>query len=66
MAERTYQEGLVDGKIEALEAMVAQHTNRMDNHSTRLQLLERSLWLTLGVVTAIEFLPKVMFLLNGQ
>ena len=57
--DKGYAQGLMDGKIEALEATAASHALRLDQHSVRLHLLERALWLMLGVVAAIEFLPRV-------
>jgi hypothetical protein len=65
VADRTYADGLIDGKIGALEATAANTTRRIDNHATRLRLLERALWITLGIVLSIEFLPKILLLING-
>jgi len=65
MPDRTYEQGLTDGKIEALEASSADHSVRLDHHAGRLHLLEKAMWLMLGVVTAVEFLPELFALLNG-
>ena len=39
--ERTYEDGLRDGKIAALEKVAANHKERLDHHSNRLRTLER-------------------------
>ena len=63
---KTYADGLMDGKIEALEASAASHALRLDLHSNRLHLLERALWLMLGIVSSIEFLPRILELTGAS
>ena len=57
--DKTYEQGLTDGKIDALESILSQHRTRLDDHSSRLRLLERSLWVMLGILTAVQFLPEI-------
>ena len=64
-AHHTFEDGLVEGKIQAIEAIVSRHDVRLNGHADRLHLLERALWLTLGVVIAIEFLPTVIAVVNA-
>ena len=61
----SYEDGIVEGKIEAMEAILSRHDIRLDGHGQRLHLLERALWLTLGVVVAIEFLPTILAVVNA-
>jgi len=58
MNERTeYQEGLRDGKIQALESVVDRHHKRLESHSLRIRGLERVSWIILGIFAVIQFAP---------
>ena len=59
MADKTYEDGLRDGQIQALENMMQEHKGRLDNHAKRLALLERIMWALIGVGVLIEIFPKV-------
>ena len=65
MAEthRSYEDGLRDGKIEALEKIAGDHGGRLDSHSRRLRLLERIMWAGGGIVVFIEIAPQFKALL---
>ncbi len=65
MADQTYEQGLVDGKLLAVEAILADHKIRIDGHSGRLRLLERALWIMLGVVAVVQFVPFFYRFING-
>ena len=56
--DQTYEDGILEGRIQAIEAIVHRHDMRFVSHSDRLRLLERALWITLGIVIAIQFIPE--------
>ena len=58
MEERTYEDGVRDGKIEALEQKVTKHTAKLDNH-------ERILAALIGVLGFIQVVPELRVLING-
>ena len=64
-SDKSFEDGMVEGKIIAMEAILSRHDSRLDGHGQRLHLLERALWLTLGVVVAIEFLPTILAVVNA-
>ena len=57
--DRTYEDGVRDGKIEALEDITAKQGDRLDSHSRRLSRLERVIYALGGVVAFIEFAPDI-------
>lgn len=64
MSDKTYEEGLRDGQLKALEEIVSSHKDRLDHHSGRIRRLERVAWITLGVVLTIQLLPQIQNLLQ--
>lgn len=65
MKEKTYEDGLVEGKIEALEKMASTHTTRLDDHSGRLRILERAMWLVFGIAIVIQLWPAIASFLQS-
>ena len=63
MEGRDYEEGLRDGRLDALEHRVAIHDSKSDNHERRLVYLERIVWGVFGVMFLSTIWPKleVMF-----
>ena len=57
-SHKSYDDGVRDGKIEALEATSAKHSERLDRHSKRIALLEKAAWVVLGIVLAIQLVPE--------
>lgn len=55
--QHSYEEGVRDGKIEALEQIVARHEKRFDVHEGRLRIMERILYGLIGALALIEFMP---------
>jgi len=58
-ADHDYQAGLRDGKIEAIEAMVAQHSKRLNGHEDRFVYLERIIWGLVGAIALMQFYPDL-------
>lgn len=54
---KTYEEGLRDGQIDALEKTAANHASRLDSHSERLRQMERITWLIIGGLVVLQALP---------
>lgn len=63
-AAHGYEEGVRDGKIQALERMVANHEKRFDIHEGRLRIMERMLYGLIGALALIEFMPAIGSLLK--
>jgi hypothetical protein len=55
--ERTYEDGVVQGRLSAVEHMQTGQNVRLDNHSTRISSLERAMWVVIGAIAALEFFP---------
>jgi len=65
MAEKTYQDGIIEGEIKAVAAMAADNKGRLDNHSQRLRILERLVWIVFGGGMVINFWPQIKMFLEG-
>lgn len=59
MSDKTYDDGVRDGKLEALEDITGKHSDRLDSHSKRLTLLERIMWAGGGIVAFIQLVPLI-------
>jgi hypothetical protein len=55
--EKTYEDGLVEGRLKAVENMQHGQNLRLDNHSIRISSLERAMWVVIGAIAALEFFP---------
>lgn len=44
--------------------MVDEHEVKLDDHSRRLQLLERIIWVAGGIAIAIQYYPLISKLIN--
>ena len=65
MEEKTYEDGLVEGRLAAVEHMQSSQNLRLDNHSQRISALERAMWVVIGAIAALEFFPIIGALLKG-
>ena len=70
--DHDYESGLRDGKIGALEAIIAKHDQRFEHHErrltdheTRFAFLERIVWGLLGAISLIQFGPAIQGWLSG-
>ena len=63
--DKTYDDGLRDGKIQSLEDMAGYQNKRLDGHSGRLSNLERTSYLMIGAIVFIEFFPQLKGLFGG-
>lgn len=57
MTGKTYEDGLTEGRIMALENTAADHSKRLDHHSGRLRILEKVVWIGGGIAFAIQSFP---------
>lgn len=62
--KKTYEDGLVEGRLAAVEHMQSSQNLRLDNHSTRISSLERAMWVVIGAIAALEFFPIVAQLIR--
>lgn len=56
---KTYEDGLLEGRLAALERMTIEHKGRLDNHATRLRAMERILWVLLGAYLLVQMYPAL-------
>lgn len=55
--EHTYEEGLRDGRIAALEHMQHSQNSRLDKHESRISIQERITYGLLGAIALLEVIP---------
>ena len=58
-ADPTYQDGLRDGRLRALEEIAHRHHDRLDDHSARIRILERIAWILAGIIGFIQLWPTI-------
>jgi hypothetical protein len=57
MAEKTYEDGLLRGRLDAVEHMQVNQNMRLESHSSRIGSLERAMWVVIGAIAAVQFFP---------
>jgi len=62
---KTYDDGLRDGKIQAIEDIEIRQNERLDNHGTRISNLEKALYGVMAIVVFIEFAPQLKAFFGG-
>lgn len=65
MTDKTYEDGLVEGRLAAVEHMQSSQNVRLDNHGQRISSLERAMWVVIGAIAALEFFPIIGKALQG-
>lgn len=60
MVDKSYEDGIRDGKITALEGRLKDHGTILDAHDGRLRLLERAVWIAAGVTLAVQIIPEII------
>lgn len=60
---KTYEDGIVEGRLQALERIAAEHKDRLDSQGTRLRVLERVVWASGGVVVFLQTWPTIAAML---
>ena len=68
----SYEDGLRDGKIEALTQRADGHDRRFTDHENkfkanevRFRILERMMWLLIGAIGFMNFYPALKAFLTG-
>lgn len=59
-----YREGLREGQILALQEVQKAHNNRLNEHSKRISVLERTTYMILGAILFIQIFPTLKNILN--
>ena len=62
---KTYEDGLVEGKLHEHSTILAAHHDRMDSHSKRITPLERVAWMGIGAIVVIQVVIPLVQYLNG-
>lgn len=60
-----YEDGLRDGKIDAIGRMVSKHGERLDDHEKRFRYLEKIVYGLTGGIALIQFGPHISQLFGG-
>ena len=61
--DKTYEQGLLEGKMETLAIQAQNHTDRINGHEKRLRILERVAWVLVAIPatgTALIFFIQVL------
>lgn len=61
---KTYEDGLIEGRLGAVETMLGEHKGRLDNHAQRLQIGERVIYALGGVLVLIQVFPAFQKLID--
>ncbi len=63
--EKTYEEGLRDGAINAVEATQGKHEMRLNSHSMRLAKIERFMYISIGALIILQAFPLIQQVLTS-
>lgn len=58
--KKAYEDGLRDGRIEALSRMGKNLAAEVREHANRLRVLERIMWGAIGAYTLLQVLPNLI------
>ena len=64
MEGKSYEDGLRDGQIKAIERVLSEHKTIHDDHERRLKQQERVMWILIGAFGLVQFLPAIQGLLG--
>jgi hypothetical protein len=56
-AEHSYEEGLIEGRMQAMERIMEHHEQKMREIDSRTRMMERVLWGVLGAIALMQLLP---------
>lgn len=59
MGQKTYEDGIREGRIRGIEETVTHHGRRLDNVESRMTAQERITYALLGAIALIEILPTI-------
>ena len=55
--EKSFEDGLHEGRLRGIEETVTNHGTRLDNHESRITSQERITYALLGAVALLNLLP---------
>ena len=56
-AEHSYEEGLIAGRMQAMERILEHHETKLREIDSRTRMMERVMWGVLGAIALIQVLP---------
>lgn len=65
MAEKSYEQGLVEGRLSGVEKLLEDHHDRLNSHSMRLSRLEKVAYAVIGAFAILQAVPLVQSALSG-
>ena len=57
--DKSYEDGVREGRLKALEVDIENHHRKIENHDKRLTAQERITYALLGAIALIEIFPKL-------
>jgi len=61
---KSYQEGIQEGKLLALEVIQGSHSDRLNRVEGRVATLERVAYTLIGAIALIQFAPALKSFIN--
>lgn len=63
--KKTYEQGIIEGEIKILSDLGNTQTSRLNDHSKRLRILEKAMWVTAGIVLFVQLSPALKSLMTN-
>lgn len=63
---KTYEDGVLEGKLQAMESMIALHAVRLKAVEDKASYLERVAWILLGGFLLIQVIPTIKTVFIGH
>ena len=63
---KTYEDGVLEGKLQAMESMIAMHAVRLKAVEAKASYLERVAWILLGGFLLIQVIPTITTVFIGH
>lgn len=57
--EKTYSDGLLEGRLDRIEDKATMHADQLLSHENRLRILERMWYAAIGAFVLINILPQL-------
>lgn len=62
--EKSYKDGLIEGRLSAIDDILRDHKEQLENHSSKISNLERVAYIVMGTMIAIQIIPELKGLLS--
>lgn len=62
---KTYEDGVLEGKLQAMESMIALHAVRLKAVEDKTSYLERVAWILIGGFLLLQIYPTIKLFVAG-